>query len=389
MKLLFIIYGRLDQTSGGYLYDRRVIGSLRHSGDQVSVMGLRRIPFPLCVLQSLSPRLRRVFRKSFHDCVVVDELVHPAVFLALPRRGAARPAVVTLVHHLRCSESMGGFRRKLSRVMEKQVASRSHSVIVNSRTTAETVRALIGTGHPEYICPPGRDTLADGTGPCEQAVQVAAGNPVQMHTRTGQPAANRAYCSPLQLLTVGNLIPRKGHRNLFEALALVPDLDWRCTVAGGGADRSYLRALRTLVADLGLRNRVSFAGRVPDSELCRLYREADLFIFPSEYEGFGIALAEAVCQGVPYIASDRGAVRELVSMGTGLRAGARQQGGYLVPGGDPGALAKTLRSLLENRAKLAELSREALQLSRALPTWDDTGACFRRALAAAVAEAVS
>jgi glycosyltransferase involved in cell wall biosynthesis len=234
-------------------------------------------------------------------------------------------------------------------------------VVVNSTTTAATVSALLGRKADLHVCRPGRDTIAPSTG----------------RKRERRP---RRHGNRLELLTVGNLIPRKGHLVLFAALAAITDLDWRCTVVGGGGSRSYERKIRSRAAELGLQDRIVFAGRVPDGELHRLYRGADLFLFPSEYEGYGIALAEALSQGVPYVAWDRGAVGELVSLGGGLREGTRQLGGYLLPGRDTRAMSEVLRDLIGDRDVLEELSREAWALSGSLPKWRDTGICFQRVL---------
>jgi glycosyltransferase involved in cell wall biosynthesis len=134
------------------------------------------------------------------------------------------------------------------------------------------------------------------------------------------------------------------------------------------------------VKSLGLGARVQFAGRVSDKKLLELYRHADLFLFPSEYEGYGIALAEALAQGVPYIAFNRGAVKELVGMGMGIRRGTRQQGGYLLEGDDIGDMVQVLRRLIGDPDEREVLSCEAYKLSDALPRWEETGCCFRRAV---------
>lgn len=106
------------------------------------------------------------------------------------------------------------------------------------------------------------------------------------------------------LLAVGHLEPRKNYPCLIEAMALIatsnPDL--RLVIVGrdSGAGDALVRA----IANTGLTSRVTILEDVEDSDLRDLYRKARLFVFPSNLEGFGIPLLEAMDNGTPIIASD-------------------------------------------------------------------------------------
>lgn len=136
-----------------------------------------------------------------------------------------------------------------------------------------------------------------------------------------------------RLLTLGRIERRKGHdhviRSLSALVAAHPELIY--VIAGDGPDRPRLEAL---VAELGLRRHVHFAGVVSEPEKAALLRDSDLFVMPSRIdsatrsrEGFGIAYLEAAWCGVPSLAGCAGGARDAVVDGvTGMLCdGARQE----------------------------------------------------------------
>src|SRR4029079_361276 len=87
------------------------------------------------------------------------------------------------------------------------------------------------------------------------------------------------WCArPCHILSIGTLIPRKGHDLLLRALARLFDLDWHLTIVGSSErDRVHARELTALAEQLGVDRRVRFAGEVTGGALEALWREADLF----------------------------------------------------------------------------------------------------------------
>ncbi|HSD69263.1 MAG TPA: glycosyltransferase [Woeseiaceae bacterium] len=137
---------------------------------------------------------------------------------------------------------------------------------------------------------------------------------------------------------VAQLIPRKGHRYLLEALASLkgryPRL--RLEVFGSGV---LDEALRRLVAALGLNGMVHFAGYRDD--LDDFLSGFDLLVHPAVREGLGVAMLKASAAGLPVIAFDVAGAREIVENG---------QTGLLVPSEDSGALAAAIARLIEDTA---------------------------------------
>jgi glycosyltransferase involved in cell wall biosynthesis len=175
---------------------------------------------------------------------------------------------------------------------------------------------------------------------------------------------------PDAIVTVGNLVARKRHADVLRALWLLreshPRLRW--IVAGDGPEQP---ALERLAAELGLRDRVDFRGRLAPAEALAEARRAGVFVLPSVDEAFGVAYVEAMAGGVPAIGS-RGepGPEEIAACGGGLR---------LVAPAEPEALAGELRALLDEPEWRRELGAAARANVAAHFTWE---ACGRATVAA-------
>jgi glycosyltransferase involved in cell wall biosynthesis len=148
--------------------------------------------------------------------------------------------------------------------------------------------------------------------------------------------------------TVANFKPVKGHIHLIEAARAVRDVvpDVCFVLIGEGAEESRLRAQ---VEGLGLRDTVLFAGMRDDA--AELTAAFDIFALPSLYEGFGVALLEAMAAGTAIVASNTGGIPEVLANG---------RHGVLVEPADSADMADALVALLKDptrRAALAEGAR--------------------------------
>jgi glycosyltransferase involved in cell wall biosynthesis len=183
---------------------------------------------------------------------------------------------------------------------------------------------------------------------------------------------------------VGNVIPRKGHRALVEALYHLKDLEWTLQIAGDNRiDFAYTRKLQKLISTYGMESRIHLLGVLNDAELLSLYRSSHLFVFPSEYEGFGIALAEALHFQLPYVAfSKSGALCEIVGTEeiTTKKSIRRRRGGFLIDPENHEEFRVALRMLVADPQLRKKLSSEASLLAKTLPSWRDTGNLFYGAL---------
>jgi glycosyltransferase involved in cell wall biosynthesis len=159
--------------------------------------------------------------------------------------------------------------------------------------------------------------------------------------------------SPVRMLYVGSLIPRKGLPVLFDALLLLAQKGVHVTLdlVGEGAGRAELEAL---VAKLGLGDRVTFHGFVENGPaLFTWYRQADLFVLPTYSEGFPRVLYEALGHSLPVVATAVSGIPRL------LRDG---EHALLVPAGDAAALADAIERMVTDDAARRRMVRNGYAL---------------------------
>jgi glycosyltransferase involved in cell wall biosynthesis len=128
--------------------------------------------------------------------------------------------------------------------------------------------------------------------------------------------------------------------------------------------------VQALARDCGLDSRVSFVGEEGRAAVDARYDAADVFVLPTWYEGYGMAVAEALARGLPVVSSVTGAIGDLVGADAGL----------LVPAGDAPALAQALESIVGDAALRARLADGARQVRLRLPSWDDAAGLMARTI---------
>ena len=176
-------------------------------------------------------------------------------------------------------------------------------------------------------------------------------------------------------LTVGGIEPRKGSRELFEALAAVRHLEPRplLVIVGGHSFQDY-EAYRQDVfdraAELGLLEGVDFVrpGTVSDDELPGWYAAADAFAFPSAKEGFGIVVLEALASGLPVVSSDLPVFREYLVPDVDA---------LMVPAGSSQELAEAMERLVREPDLRSRLAATGPDVARRFP-WSDTARTHAR-----------
>ncbi len=152
--------------------------------------------------------------------------------------------------------------------------------------------------------------------------------------------ADGAPGRPVQLLSVGRAVAKKGYDDLLQALAALPELAWQLTHIGGGSEAERLKAE---ARRLGLEARITWLGAQPQARVLEAYRAADLFVLASKIaadgdrDGLPNVLMEAQSQGLACLATALPGIEELILPG---------ETGVLVPPADPAALAEALAALI-------------------------------------------
>ncbi|MGB6523544.1 MAG: glycosyltransferase [Candidatus Acidiferrales bacterium] len=165
------------------------------------------------------------------------------------------------------------------------------------------------------------------------------------------------------VLYLGRIEPKKSPDLLLEAFALLRENTANATrsalvIAGPEQESSYSAHLRSLAASSGIGNRVIFTGPLYDDAKWAAYRDADVFVLPSQNENFGNSAAEAMVCGTPVIVTDRCGIAPMIGGKAGL----------VVPH-DVDALAGALKTLLGNSDLAAQFRDGCREVVRGL-SWD-------------------
>lgn len=334
IKVSFAIPGDIGTPTGGYVYDRQVMALLPHFGVDVAHLPLPG-GFPAPTAAELMETTRLLAAVPADSVLLIDGLA----LGALPEACLAPVAgpIVAMLHHPLGLET--GLDQETSRALlnsERAALKYARHIIVTSPTTADTLREL-------GFAPPPPVTIAEpGT---EAAPRAKAG-------------AER-----VEIISVGAVVPRKGHDLLIEALAGLNHLDWRCTIVGSlDRDQEFVSGLTRRIAEAELGERIGFTGPLNMTDIQQHYARADIFALPSRYEGYGMAFAEALARGLPVVAAKAGAVPGTVPASAGI----------LVPPDDVAALREALAALITDSGLRQTLSDAAWDHAQTLPRWTDT-----------------
>ena len=145
---------------------------------------------------------------------------------------------------------------------------------------------------------------------------------------------------PVRIICVGRLSPEKGDLGLLDALAAIAaeNLEFELLIVGEGPLAGEVRAK---ARDVGLGDRIDFAGALPEPETLAAIAQADILVLPSLMEGLPVVLIEAMAMGRPVLASRVAGIPELVDQGGG---------GYLFTPSDQSDLLRGLRLLISDRS---------------------------------------
>lgn len=344
-----------ETTSGGETYERELLRHLAGRGVVIDLLLARhkRVPegvanwhvhrlpmgrglrWPVAAAV-LPPFIKRVHDETRFDLLRVHSLrfIGPAALLA---RRRYRLDVPVVAHHHHLDPSLWN-----PLVERRVVAAAERTITVSEFSRGQLVAELGVDGDRVEVVPNGVDARF-APGPRDPGLAGRLG----------------LAAGPVALF-LGGLKRRKNLPFLLEVWREVAAArpDTTLLIAGAGP---MAAPLRRQAERLGLGRRVVLAGRLAEADKVGCYNLADVFVFPSDLEGFGFAVAEAMSCGVPVVVSDRGALPELV------RDGAE---GFVCAAGDRAAFARAVRRCLDDRALARRLGEAGRRRIDAAFRWD-------------------
>lgn len=182
------------------------------------------------------------------------------------------------------------------------------------------------------------------------------------------------------ILYVGRLVYEKGIQHLIAAMPKILSNyhDAKLVIAGKGG---MIDELKAETSSLGLDNKVYFTGYMDSKKVQKMYKCADVAVFPSTYEPFGIVALEAMLAGVPTVVSDVGGLDEIVTHGVdGMKSYA----------GNSNSIADSVTALLYDHQLATNISKKARQKVKEQFNWEkiaqDTHFTYEKAICQTMAE---
>lgn len=182
------------------------------------------------------------------------------------------------------------------------------------------------------------------------------------------------------ILFVGRLVYEKGIQHLIAAMPKILEKyhDSKLVIAGKGG---MIDELKAQVNAMGISNKVYFTGYLNSKQVVKMYKCADVAVFPSTYEPFGIVALEGMLSGTPVVVSDVGGLNEIVQ---------HRENGMKSYAGNPNSLADSIISLLYDPALCMKVAKNARAKVKAEYNWQkiaqDTHFAYQKAICETVAE---
>jgi glycosyltransferase involved in cell wall biosynthesis len=303
-------------------------------------------PFSIGALYAAADAIRRLRP----DAVNVHYAAYTGLAAVYAQRAARIPTLLSLIGR---DAAPGPQVPRLWPWYSGLVASQvEHTVFIS-----EFCRSFYQKYHfPCSVIPYGADIHKIAPQPAEEALRE----------RLGIPPGRRILLSLQRLSPIKNV--ETSLRSVRELLDQGIDR-FILLVGGDGPDQDRLIAL---ARRLGLHDHVRFLGFIPEDQVGGVLSLADLFLFPSLFETFGIVLAQAMAAGLPVMASNTSSIPEVVQDG---------QTGLLSPPTDSKTLAGNIRRLLEDDALRERMGKAARKRAVELYDWDRVAGQYEQVLA--------
>jgi glycosyltransferase involved in cell wall biosynthesis len=240
---------------------------------------------------------------------------------------------IKTMHHYHFPADIGWSRTMFRRSMIYLSAKRADLIIANSISNRDDIMRFLGV-------PPNRVVII------HEAVDKDRFRcdlePDQVENKLRSRGVRTPY-----ILNVSSIWPYKNQVKLVQAYARLVEkhrIPHQLVLIGAGDQPDYAAQAHRTVSSLGLEGRVLFLGYLDHVELVPFYRGAEVFVYPSLFETFGLTLLEAMACGTPVISSDRGSLAEILG-----------SGGLLVNPEEPAEIASAILRVISDEKLRSQL----------------------------------
>ncbi len=329
--------------SGGYLYNERVTAAAEpHRMTYRSF----RTPYP-------RPGCFHEFGIEQDSILLIDSLFfHDPEWTVGTARKRAAP-VVLLVHYLPSLDpTLSAKEAQEFRQAEAACIRECNGIVVTSDYMRRQIERIFKTAVPLCVARPGLEET----------------NPDREYRLRGRFLIDQVHWrnSRVELLTVSNWTPAKNHRFILKVLKEVENHKWHWRIFGAASEHGDIEELFLHNArQLQLESRIEIGPHITPVRVREEMRDADIFLFPSLFESYGMAAAEALGAGLPLIAHRTGGLPEVIG---------NSKAAVLCTPGHTGQWVRELGRLLRSPARRVRMHRAALSRARMLPDWNTTAA---------------
>ncbi len=325
--------------SGGYLYNERVAAEL--PSENFAYHGLERVD-ELVDIEKWLPL-------SDEDLILLDSLFFSRPELLDELRGKWSGRIWMLIHCLPSLNPSLSLQEQADwKLREERAISCCDGLVVTGTVSGRVIRERSLYSGTILTAIPGIDRKSF----YEAFVPRFPAEP-------GESRGER-----VELLTVANWTPLKNHQALIPVLAGLQDLPWRWRIVGAvNSNTPLYEEFWRRAEEEGIAGRIESLGALPPEETAARMREADIYLFPSLMESYGMSVAEAMSCGCAVVAGANEGTSELVRNG---------EDALLLDPADSELWRKELRILMENFERRTNLSLAARERAAAFPSWRDT-----------------
>ena len=283
MKLYWMQPGEIDSISGGYIYNKNIIESIRAQSIEVELLNPG-TDFPFPSKKSIE-NCRELFQNIESSSIVIIDSLILGIIPDLIEEFASKFTIAGMIH-LPLSLSPDFTNDEKKHIKQNEIESFKHSKILfvtSEYSKSETVRMGIDEAKIHVVTPGINSTIKQKNYPD----------------------------NPEKILCVSHISSSKGQLDLIKALENLQQFEWKLTFCGGFDEKDeYYKEIRKRISVSGMKERIVFTGEIQGLKLEDYYNQADLLILTSYFETFSMVLQEAMAFKLPIISTNSGATSQ-------------------------------------------------------------------------------